>query len=239
MDLLAAVRIAVRRWYLLMPLLMLSALGSLAVRNQIQPNYEIDGLMPIVSSYVSTQEASDQLKRNTFAEVGGTSGIMALLGDSAEVRRAVEERGGDAGYVVGSSSGAITVKVRTDSVERALATYRLLREELNVRLDTLQRATGAPAAYRVTITDALAPTGGLASFTGRSRAMLASLGLGLVLSFAACVFLDYLLSRRGRPADREDLQTPWTVEDQAREPSPATVPARHSNGTYPNQDNTG
>ena len=233
MDLLAAVQIAIRRWYLLAPLIMLSALGSLAVRDQIQPSYEIDGLMPIVASYVSTQEASDQLKRNTFVEVGGTRGIMALLGDSAEVRRAVEQRGGDGSYVVGSGSGAVTIKVRTDSVERALATYRILREELNVRLDALQRATGAPAAYRVTITDALAPTGGLASFTGRNRAMLASLGLGVVLSFAACVFADYLLSRQRRADGRENLRAP-RLSDNPPERRPATAEARPSNGTYSN-----
>ncbi len=239
MDLLAAVRIAVRRWYLLVPLVALSALGSLAVRNQIQPNYEIDGLMPIVASYVSAQEASEQLKRNSFVEVGGTSGLMALLGDSAEVRRAVDKRGGDASYVVGSSSGAITVKVKTDTVERGLATYQILREELNVRLDTLQRSTGVPAAYRVAITDALAPTGGLASFTGRTRAMLASVGLGLVLSFAACVFADYLLARRRRGASPENPGMSQISDDQSPQRSPAASEARPSNGTYTNQGTTG
>jgi hypothetical protein len=69
MDLLAAIRIAVRRWYILAPLIVLSMLGSLAVRGQVQPSYEIDGVMPIVSSYVSTQEATDQLNRNSFVDV--------------------------------------------------------------------------------------------------------------------------------------------------------------------------
>lgn len=239
MDLLAAIRIAVRRWYILAPLVVLSVLGSLAVGDQIQPSYEVDGVLPIVTSYVSTQEATDQLKRNYFVDVGGTSGIMATLGDSTEVRRAVEERRGDPGYVIGSTSGAITFKVRTDSSERALATYRIVREELGVRLDTLQRSTGVPAAFRVTISDALAPTGGLASFTGKNRAMIASLGLSLVLSFATCVFIDYLLSRRRRGASRENLGTSWASGDQAREQSPATGEARPSNGTYTNQGTTG
>jgi hypothetical protein len=208
MDLLAAVRIAMRRWYILAPLLVLSVLGSLAVRDQVQPSYDVDGLMPVVAPYVSTQESSDQLKRNNFVEVGGTSGIMATLGDSAEVRRAVEERGGDPGYVIGSTSGAVTVAVKTDSMERALATYRIVREELSVRLDTLQRNTGVPAAFRVTLSDALAPTGGLTLTTGKSRAMIASLGLGLVLSFATCVFIDYLLSRRRRDSSHAILSTP-------------------------------
>ena len=235
MDLLAAIRIAVRRWYILAPLIVLSMLGSLAVRDQVQPSYEIDGVLPIVSSYVSTQEATDQLNRNSFVDVGGTSAIMATLGDSAEIRRAVEERGGDPSYVIGSASGAITVAVRTDSITRALATYQIVREELGVRLDTLQRSTGVPAAFRVTISDALAPTGGLASVTGRNRAMIASLGLGLVLSFATCVFIDYLLSRRRRGASRENLGRSWVSDDQAREQSPATGEARPSNGPYTNQ----
>jgi hypothetical protein len=235
MDLLAAIRIAVRRWYLLAPLVVLSVLGSLAVRDQVQPSYDIDGVLPIVSPYLSTQEATAQLNRNHFVDVGGTSAIMATLGDSAEIRRAVEERGGDPSYVIGSASGAITVAVRTDSVTRALDTYRIVREELGVRLDALQRSTGVPAAFRVTISDALAPTGGLASFTGSNRAMIASLGLGLVLSFATCIFIDYLLSRRRRGVGRENPDTSWASDDQARRQSPATREPRHSNGTYTNQ----
>ncbi|HKR52140.1 MAG TPA: hypothetical protein VJT72_21670 [Pseudonocardiaceae bacterium] len=214
MDLLAAIRIAVRRWYILAPLVVLSLLGSLAVRNQVQPSYDVDGLMPIVAPYVSTQESADQLKRNNFVEVGGTSGIMATLGDSAEVRLAVGKRGGDPSYVIGSTSGSVTVSVKTDSMDRALATYRIVREELSVRLDTLQRNTGVPAAFRVTLSDALAPTGGLALTTGKSRAMIASLGLGLVLSFATCVFIDYLLSRRRRDASRKNLGMSWTSDNQ-------------------------
>ena len=239
MDLLAAIRIAIRRWYILAPLVVLCVLGSLAVRGQVQPSYEIDGILPIVSSYVSTKEAADQLNRNSFVDVGGTSAIMATLGDSAEIRRAVEERGGDPGYVIGSASGAITVAVRTDSVTRALDTYRIVREELGIRLDTLQRSTGVPAAFRVTISDALAPTGGLASFTGSNRAMIASLGLGLVLSFATCVFIDYLLSRRRR-GEREQRPGPASHRRAGADPLPertaqATGGARPSNGTSTNQ----
>ncbi|MGH4023613.1 MAG: hypothetical protein ACRDRV_03415 [Pseudonocardiaceae bacterium] len=233
MDLLAAIRIAVRRWYILVPLVVLSVLGSLAVRNQVQPSYEIEGVLPIVPPYVSTQEATDQLERNKFVDVSGTSSIMATLGDSAEIRRAVEERGGDAGYVIAAASGAVTVTIRTDSVERALATFRLVREELGSRLDTLQRSTGVPAAFRVTISDALAPTGGLASATGSNRAMMASLGLGLILSLAACVFIDYLLSRRLRGVGRE--RSVWVSDDRAGGQSPAPGEVRPPTNTYPNR----
>lgn len=239
MDLLAAIRIAIRRWYLLAPLVVLSMLGSLAVREQIQPSYEVDGVLPIVTSYVSTQEATDQLKRNYLVDASGTSGIMATLGDSAEVRSAVDGQGGDPGYVIGSTAGTLTFKVRTDSVERALATYRIVHQELGLRLDTLQRSTGVPAAFRVTISDALAPKGGLASVTGRNRAMIASLGLGLVLSFAACVFIDYLLSRRRRDASRENPGVSRAADDPTAEQRPATSEARPLNSNYPNQGTTG
>jgi hypothetical protein len=230
---LAAIRIAIRRWYILSPLVVLTLFGSLAVRDQVQPSYEVSGILPIVSPYLSTQEATVQLQANYFIDRGGTSGIMATLGDSAEIRRAVDERGGDPNYLISSASGAITIAIRTDSIERALATYRIVREELGVRLDTLQRGTGVPAAFRVTISDALAPTGGLASFTGSNRAMIASLGLGLVLSFATCVFIDYLLTRRRHP---EHTPHRWPGADPLPErTAQATSEARPSNGSYTNQ----
>ncbi|HET9257178.1 MAG TPA: hypothetical protein VFO16_18535 [Pseudonocardiaceae bacterium] len=235
MDLLAALRIALRRWYILIPLIALTALGGLAVRTQIKPSWEVDGLLPIVTPYVSTQEASDQLKHNTLIDAGGTSTLMGLLGDSPEVRQAVEKRGGDANYVVSASSGSITVKIKTDSVARALATYQILRDELNIRLDALQRSIGVPGAYRATISDALAPTGGLSSNTGRTRAMLGSLGLGIALSFATCVFADYLLTRR-RPGRHIP---PWALEgDQPPNSNPAADGAHHPNSAYTNRHGT-
>lgn len=233
MDLLAAVRIAIRRWYILAPLVVLTLFGGLAVRGQVQPSYEISGVLPIVAPYLSTQEATAALHGNHFIDKGGTSAIMTTLGDTAEIRRAVDERGGDPNYVIGTAAGAITLAIRTDSIERALATYRIVHEELGTRLDTLQRSTGVPAAFRVTISDALAPTGGLASVTGSNRAMIASLGLGLVLSFATCVFIDYLLTRRRRGATHEHLATPWVVNNQAPEQNPATGEARHADRTFP------
>lgn len=196
MDLLGALRIAVRRWYILAPLVALSVLGSLGVRDQVKPSYDIDGVLPIVAPYVSTQEAADQLNRNNFLDLGTTSSVMASLGNSAEIRRTVEAQGGDPNYEIAAESGALTIAVSTGSLERALATYRLVGAELGARLDNLQRSTGVPVAFRVTISDALQPTGALASTTGSNRAMIASLGLGLVLSLAICVFVDFLPARR-------------------------------------------
>lgn len=200
MDLLAVLRIAARRWYLLVPLIILSVVASRAVYGQVRPSYEIEAVLPITAPYVQTSEAADRLGRNTFLDLRVTSSIMASLGDSADIRHAIEEQGGDPEYEIGSDAGVITVSVSTDSPERALTTYRLVGETLSVRLDKLQESTGAPPEFRVTINKILQPTGALISTSGRERAVIASLALGLVLSIAACVFVDYLLTRR-RPKD--------------------------------------
>jgi hypothetical protein len=228
MDLLGAIRIAIRRWYILAPLVVLSVFGSLAVRDQIQPSYEIDGVLPIVAPFVSTQEAADQLARNNFLDLGATSAVMASLGDSAEIRQVVEERGGDPDYEIASASGALTIAISTDGAERALATYRLVGEELRVRLDALQGSTGVPAAFRVSISDALEPAGAVASTSDRKRAVLASLTLGLVVSLATCVFADHLLSQRRRRAVSEP--SGWARGEGA---GLATNPSDERDGTGP------
>lgn len=196
MDLLAVLRIAARRWYLLLPLIVLSLMGSRVVYDQVQPGYQVAAVMPILAPYVRSSQEADQLGRNTFLDLRVTSNILGTLGDSADTRNTVETKGGDPNYKISSTDGVITITVSTDSPERALKTYSLVGDILSMRLDELQESTGTPPQFRVTVSKVLQPTGALTSASGRQRAVIASLALGLVLSIATCVFVDYLLSRR-------------------------------------------
>lgn len=196
MDLLAVLRISVRRWYILLPLLVLSLAGAWSVAQQVKPAYKLDGILTSSAPYVASESQANLLSGNVFLDYNNTANIMAATADSPEVRTKLKATGADPNYTVQSEGSVVKVGVSEASPEQALATYRTLLDTLNARLDVLQAQAAIPPAFRVKVADALQPQGAQESMGNRQRVLLASAALGGILSIAICVFADYLLIRR-------------------------------------------
>ena len=196
MDLLGVLRVAVRRWYILIPLLVLSVAGSWGVSQEVKPAYEIAGILTVSAPYVVKGDEAEVLAGNTFIDYANTANIMLALADSPQVRSMVKAKGFNSDYKTLASGSVVTVTVSEDSPERALGSYRLISETLSGRLDSLQAAAGVPPGSRIVVTDVLQPQGAQETLGNRQRVLLASAALGGVLSIAVCVFVDYLLIRR-------------------------------------------
>ncbi len=196
MDLLAVLRVAGRRWYILFPLLFLSVIGAWTVSEQVKPAYEIDGILTINVPYVASEEEANLLSGNVFLDYNNTANIMAALADSPEVRNMIKTAGSDADYDILAEGSVVKVGVSEGSPQQALATYRMIIETLDVRLDALQAQAAIPPAMRVQVADVLQSQGAQESLGNRQRVLLASVALGAILSIAICVFTDYLLTRR-------------------------------------------
>lgn len=196
MDLLGVLRVAVRRWYILIPLLVLSVAAGWGVSQQVKPTYEIQGILTVSAPYVSTGEEAKVLSGNTFLDYNNTAAIMAALADSPQIRSMVETAGFNSGYKIQANGSVVTVAVSEESPEQALAAYRLITETLRGRLDILQADARVPPDSRIVVADVLRPSGAQETLGNRQRVLLASVALGGVLSIAICVFADYLLTRR-------------------------------------------
>ncbi|HEU0086633.1 MAG TPA: hypothetical protein VFQ77_03110 [Pseudonocardiaceae bacterium] len=196
MDLLAVLRVAVQRWYILVPLLVLSVFSSWGVAQQVKPTYEIQGILTVSAPYVASEDDAKVLAGNTFLDYTNTANIMAALADSPQTRSMVEAKGFNPDYKVLVQGSVVTATVSEDSPERSLAAYRLIAETIRGRLDTLQAQAGVPPGFRIVATDVLQPQGAQEVLGNRQRVLIASAALGGVLSIAVCVFVDYLLTRR-------------------------------------------
>lgn len=196
MDLLAVLGVAVRRWYILLPLLALSIVGASTVSQQVKPKYELEGILTISVPYVASREEANLLSGNVFLDYNNTANIMAAIASSPEVRNMIKTAGSDPNYDVLAAGSVVKVGMSEGSPEQALATYRMLIETLDVRLDALQAQASIPSASRVTVADVLQPQGAQESLGNRLRVLLASAALGAILSIAICIFVDFLLTRR-------------------------------------------
>lgn len=196
MDLLAVLKVAMYRWYILLPLLALSVVGAWTVSQEVKPVYQLEGILTVNTPFVASQEQAELLSGNVFADYNNTANIMATIADSSEVRNTIGTAGSDPDYDVQVQGAVVKVGVTEDSPEKALATYRIIIDILNVRLDGLQAQAAVPAALRVTVADILQPQGAQETLKNQQRVLLASVALGAILSIAICIFVDYLLTRR-------------------------------------------
>lgn len=213
---------ALRRWYVLLPLLGLTALLVMAVGRGVQPEYDVTGATMLVPG----QELQDV--PNPY---GGTTEANAAVGivlNSPAVRQQVADMGLVAGYEVSpqSRSTVMNFQVRSDTpgagVETGVAVFRLAAEELRDR----QSAAGIRTGQQYTIDVLQAPSVSAAVTDGKLRNMAVVGVLGGAVSLAIAVFFDDvvgLLKRRRRRRREAEAGSPGPAEDASADSDAAPV----------------
>ena len=218
MDLIAVLRVAIRRWYVLVPALLLSGLIGFLASRAISPSYQTNGIIMVTSPYVDGGEKSARLLGNPYYDTRTTASVLAGLAASADVQEAVGKAGGTGTYLATLDSGrpVILVTVTGKTKDVTLATYRDLVKELSVRLTKLQDGKNIPQDVRVSVDDTLQPVDASTSTSNRLKALIATLALGFVVSVAACVYLDHRWQGGPPPRRRKKKDTAPAAKAEAR-----------------------
>jgi hypothetical protein len=138
---------------------------------------------------------------NPYLSLGGlqptTDAVARAMLDS-QVQKSLADRGAHAQYVVDTdraTNGPIIVITSQDSSPaEVLTTLRLVVAQVPRTLDGLQQAVNVPVRARMSLTVLTQDRRADAVLKGRIRALVAAVGLGLALTFAAVVFFDGLLA---------------------------------------------
>jgi hypothetical protein len=202
-DLAAIARIAVRQWYVLLPVLILAGGIGWFAAGLVPASYSATGILVVNAPYASDDAAMARLQANPYFETGTTASVVAGLAGSADVRDTVAKGGGTAGYMILQDSGrpVVSVTLTGSSGEQTLSTYQLLAKELSQRLDQLQTQKNIPTQYRVTVDDVQRPQEATAVTGSRTKVLIAALALGLVLGIVVTVYWDRRWSRRRGSAE--------------------------------------
>lgn len=220
MDLFGIFRIAVRRWYVLVGALLVTIGLGFVAASQVAPTYQVGGVLVVNIPYAADDGAAARLAGNPYFDTRTAASVLASLGESPDVRNVVIKGGGNGDYIVGLDSGrpVLMVTITDKSEQVGLKTYQLLGEELGKRLAQLQEDKKIPQEFRVTVDDVLQPKEGVASTGSRTKVLLASAAMGVVLALALCVYVDYLIRRRA--SDRKPAEeTPEESEPEPRKPT--------------------
>ncbi|PSL04730.1 hypothetical protein CLV30_105197 [Haloactinopolyspora alba] len=187
---------ALRRWYVLLPLLALTGVAVITAGNGVAPEYEAH------TSAMITPARVEAAVPNPYGELDSANAALGIVLDSAESRRAIQQQGLDAAYEIGAESRSALFQIasRADDPEIAERTGAAVLELARQELATRQTEAGLNEAARYSLAVLEPPAVVSTVQTGKTRvqAVVGVLGAGLSL-LVAVLFDDIVgLVRRFR-----------------------------------------
>ena len=241
MDLFDVVRSCFRRWYVLLPLLAITAWYSHQVYAAVKPMYYSQAVMSLAPPNIRVDQAAvgQPVPRNGLLDIGGATLIanMSALGlrEPAVVDRVVAG-GGLPNYsaklfpVSAATTPIPLVLIEESAPDPAAATKTLdlVTIEMTAVLEKIQQQANVPADMMVKSFVVSPPSQPIAGMPTRTRATASIFVAGAGLSVLVTVLVDVLLvRRRKRPKEASSSRSRRSPSRPPAEqlPSPEHTPA--------------
>lgn len=245
MDLFDVIRSCARRWYVILPLLLIATWFSYSVYSSVKPVYYSNAVVGIAppSTRIDNVPAGVALPRNGLLDIGGApliANIAAVgLREPAVVDRVVAAGGlpnyNSKMFPVPATSPQLPLIMleATDADPAAVTkTLTLVIAQAEVTLRTLQQQAQVPEDQMVEPFVVTPPSTPAAAMPSRTRSTIAVFVAGAGLAVLVSVLADVLLSRRkamkhsGTEADETPVEPPAAADaDQPPSiPPPSTGP---------------
>jgi hypothetical protein len=220
-DLFDVVRSCFRRWYVMLPLLLVTVWYSYQAYVSVKPVYysqAVVGLAP-PSFRIDQAAAGQPVARNGLLDVGGASLLanMTALGvrQPAVVERVVAA-GGRPDFTAkmfpvpptASPIPLIMIEQTAPTPDAAKKTLQLVIGEVTASLKSLQQNADVPPETMVATFVVAPPSEPVAAVPSRTRATASIFVAGLGLSVVVTVLVDVLLGRRRKKSVDAAPQTP-------------------------------
>lgn len=221
---------ALRRWYILLPLLALAAFAALRVGEGVHPQFEATATAIIVPSPVASEIESPYGNRNE------TTQVIAIVLGATEARDAIAAQGLNPDYTVQvpSRSNVLDVTVLSDSESVSLDTGEAVLDRARHELAERQGEAGIPANAQYGLQVLQPPTISDVVAEGKARNMVVVGVVGAAFALLVSVLFDDLMGLakrwlrhlRARRAGERTTEVVESLPDQPgqTEASTATDP---------------
>lgn len=192
---------ALRRWYILLPLLALTGWGAWVAGNGIQPEYEVQATVMLTPGTTASEVP------NPYGGLDEANQAVGIVLNSTESRAQIAEQGLSAEYEVvpESRSTIMYFTVRADDPESAVATGVALINMVETELSARQSAAQVPDSSQFGI-DVLAPPSVLeAIYDGKLRVQAIIGILGASVALVVAVLFDDIVGLLRRRRRRQTL----------------------------------
>lgn len=188
MDVWSLTRAALRRWYVLLPALLLTAVLTSSAGSSVAPEFETTGAALMVPPAM----AADVV--NPYAASSGPEVLRTIVNGSA-VRSRLAAQGLESGYELSITSRTpiFNIRARSADRQRALGTGAAVIEALRQELTTAQADFGVPPRAMATVQVIDAPDTVTSVGSGAIRVKAVVGLLGVIGSLALAITFDDLL----------------------------------------------
>ncbi|GAB2457956.1 hypothetical protein HD599_003458 [Conyzicola lurida] len=219
---------SLRRWYVIVVGVLLTAGATYLVYDASEPTYEISGTAVLLPGSSTVPDGG-----NGFLYLGGLNPALEVLMRSVNSDATSSEILGDdpgvTGYTVERDSDAsgpiLLVTATSDTQSGARSILRAVLDTLPVRLAALQNDVAVPDAARMSVLDLAVDEKPTALTNDRTRGVLGVAAGGLVATFLLTALVDGLvlsIARRRRQR-RERLAAAPAPEDEPDDTGEATA----------------
>jgi hypothetical protein len=236
-DLWDLIRVGARRWYVLLPLLVITGAAAVTVQDGVEPEYVAKSTVLVQDTPRATPlPAGQQALENPVSALGMTveAQALAVKAVSGEVRGTLRAQNLATTYtveVLNDRVPILTVTARANSAALATATLTSVVNSLDADLQTQQANVGTNASTRVTLNRLDGIGTAARDKAGEKRALFITLAVGVILALLVTVIVDVAL--RSRRRQRLGKGRPDTAWDGAREPAGLSELSRERAGSRP------
>ncbi len=200
MDIWRLLSAIIRRWYIIIPLLVATIAAAVTVGSWVRPEYKTSAIISVIPDKATAQPRAGQSQvANPYLSGAYTAGILEYVLGSSSVRQDLLATGFAGNYVIKAipRTSFLGIDVTSDDPELALATGRGVIERARRILAERQGVLEGPTT-RVLI-DVLDDADAVsATASGQSQALAAVLAVGVIVSVIVTVLIDDLLLLRRR-----------------------------------------
>jgi len=243
MEFWTSVKVILRRWYVVVPCLIVTVAMGVYLVGQAKPSYKATGSVLLSTNGQAPRPAttpSTLAGVNPYANMDQSqlAFLVSQAAGSSTLQDAMTAAGSTASYSVVAIPGepAMTVSTMAATPAEATSSYHKLVRLLNTQLQRRQLALGAPANALVGVQDWTTPSKALPQNAAKVKALIVVVVVGLLLTLALTFLVDAVMTNRvpwsrrrdhaDDGADEED-QDEAAVQDDDHAPrsGPVAVPA--------------
>lgn len=224
MDLWQLMLILLRRWFVVIPALLITALIASNASERVDPTYTASatGLVIVLNPAERGNPSTERAAQAASVSVS-----------SAETRDRVASAGLGGDYSVGvrNRTSLIDVSVETDDPQRSATTVQAVLDLLAEEFGRRPQIYGVPPGPVVGLELLAGPSVEGAAYEGRARIIAVVAAVGLVAAVVLAVLVDLLIRSLRKRRTRTARATSTAVEPGAPVDGEAVAPRDHAGTT--------
>jgi hypothetical protein len=224
MEFWTSVKVILRRWYVVIPCMVLTVGVALYLVHHIQPSYKASGSVILGGDGQASRPATTPTTLpgiNPYANMDQVQ-LAFLVGQTAggsdvQAKMTAAHAWGTYSVVNIGSEPALLVSLEASTPAQAMQSYKELVSVLNAELRQRQLTVGAPANDLVSVRAWTSPIAATPQNEAKVKALIVVVIVGVLLTLALTFLVDALLTNRGagwRSRAQDD------EEDDEDEPAP-------------------